>query len=270
MRAGRLLTKHAEEESEVPLVSCEREIPPIPCAEQAISVSPDCNHHMLFISRLGVELPPVDGTVEDLKIHQPIEHRTKYQVQPSEFCCLPLGNTRVLESEFVDELSDFQPPDISKAIKSVEPKTSLEMLRPEAIQLRSNYTLIKKALLPKIKYHWDSGFKQGPQGGWVKCPVIKLKIKYGEEDQELLPPILSVEGGGEAETKQVKLDAGRAKCKLRANQLKPVQLRVVPLDKRGRQEAWVPEFLFTVEKITGDEIGAEKWWRGVVTPALPE
>ena len=36
-----------------------------------------------------------------------------------------------------------------------------------------------------------------------------------------------------------------------------VQLRVVPLDKAGRQEAWVPEFLFTVEKITGDEVSAE-------------
>ena len=35
-----------------------------------------------------------------------------------------------------------------------------------------------------------------------------------------------------------------------------VQLRVVPLDKAGRQEAWVPEFLFTVEKITGDEVSA--------------
>ena len=31
---------------------------------------------------------------------------------------------------------------------------------------------------------------------------------------------------------------------------------MVPLDKAGRQEAWVPEFLFTVEKITGDEVSA--------------
>ena len=107
-----------------------------------------------------------------------------------------------------------------------------------------------------------------------------------------IPSFPSVEGGGQCETKQVKLDAGKAKCKLRANELKAVstafhppgpvasysswpcssslpylllalqlflqvQLRVVPLDKAGRQEAWVPEFLFTVEKITGDEVSAE-------------
>ena len=99
--------------------------------------------------------------------------------------------------------------------------------------------------------------------------------------------ICSVEGGAECETKQVKLDAGKAKCKLRATENKPVtlkilgipstgsllfqmQLRVVPLDRSGRQEAWVPEFLFTVERITGDEVAAEKWWKAAVTPAQPE
>ena len=49
-----------------------------------------------------------------------------------------------------------------------------------------------------------------------------------------------------------------------------MQLRVVPLDRLGRQEAWVPEFLFTVERITGDEVAAEKWWKAIVTPAQPE
>ena len=98
--------------------------------------------------------------------------------------------------------------------------------------------------------------------------------------------ICSVEGGAQCETKQVKLDGGKAKCKLRAAENKPVrkekpfnliqslsiqmQLRVVPLDRSGRQEAWVPEFLFTVERITGDEVAAEKWWKAVVTPAQPE
>ena len=94
-----------------------------------------------------------------------------------------------------------------------------------------------------------------------------------------------MEGGAQCETKQVKLDSGKAKCKLRAAENKPVrkentsqshptpiqmQLRVVPLDRSGRQEAWVPEFLFTVERITGDEVAAEKWWKAVVTPAQPE
>ena len=98
--------------------------------------------------------------------------------------------------------------------------------------------------------------------------------------------ICSVEGGAQCETKQVKLDGGKAKCKLRAAENKParkeklsnliqplsiqMQLRVVPLDRSGRQEAWVPEFLFTVEGITGDEVAAEKWWKAVVTPAQPE
>ena len=59
----------------------------------------------------------------------------------------------------------------------------------EQLVLKNSFNLVKKALLPKIKYHWDQGFKQGASG-WEKCPVIKLKIKYGEEDQDLLPPVL--------------------------------------------------------------------------------
>merc|ERR1712173_317524 len=103
------------------------------------------------------------------------------------------------------------------------------------------------------------GFQAGCQWlGKVSCDQA--------EDQDLLPPVLSVEGGAECETKQVKLDAGKAKCKLRATENKPMQLRVVPLDRSGRQEAWVPEFLFTVDRITGDEVAAEKWWKAVVTP----
>jgi len=148
----------------------------------------------------------------------------------------------------------------------------LELFKPESLVAKTPYNLVKKALLPKIKYHWDQGFKQGPNGsGWLKVPVIKLKIKYNEEDQELLPPSVSVEGGRWCETKRMKLDGGKAKLKLRTSEITEIQLRVVPLDKEGRQEAWVPEFLFTVEKENIEEKKeGEKWKKAVVTPAMPE
>ena len=50
----------------------------------------------------------------------------------------------------------------------------------------------------------------------------------------------------------------------------PLQLRVVPLDKEGHQDAWVPEFLFTVAKEADQRREGEKWRRAQVTPAMPE
>ena len=48
-------------------------------------------------------------------------------------------------------------------------------------------------------------------------------------------------------------------------------MRVVPLDREGRQEAWVPEFLFTVAGEVGEAgRGGDKWTRALVTPAMPE
>ena len=49
-------------------------------------------------------------------------------------------------------------------------------------------------------------------------------------------------------------------------------MRVVPLDREGRQEAWVPEFLFTVlgEGSRQEAKEGDKWRKAVVTPAMPE
>ena len=35
---------------------------------------------------------------------------------------------------------------------------------------------VKKALLPKVKYHWDKGFRQASSGAWEKVPVVKMKV----------------------------------------------------------------------------------------------
>ena len=102
----------------------------------------------------------------------------------------------------------------------------------------------------------------------VQVPVVKLKIKYGEDEQELLPPSLRVEGGRYCEARTAKLDSGRAKLKLRSSERVELALRGVPLDKEGRQEVWVPEFLFTIQ--AQDCPDGEKWSKAVVTPAMPE
>ena len=96
--------------------------------------------------------------------------------------------------------------------------------------------------------------RRGGPGTAAAHSQVSLSIPDYLEVEVLNPLVSSVEGGAECETKKVKLEAGKAKCKLKAADLKPMQLRVVPLDKAGKQEAWVPEFLFTVEEITGAEV----------------
>jgi len=195
-------------------------------------------------------------------------HDAKHLLEQHSCYLAASENTVTLHNEITEEFTTVEP-EKSKARKTSEPKLELELFKPDAMIAKTPYNLVKKALLPKIKYHWDQGFKQGPSG-WQKVPVIKLKIKYNEEDQELLPPSVSVEGGRWCETKRVKLDGGRAKLKLRTSEIADIQLRVVPLDKDGRQEAWVPEFLFTVDKEVEDKKEGEKWKKAVVTPAMPE
>lgn len=178
-------------------------------------------------------------------------------------------NVNTLHCDIAEDFSVFQTEKF-KARKTLEPKTELELFKPEAMVAKNPYTFVRKALLPKIKYHWDQGFAQGKHG-WQKCPIVKLKIKYNEEDQDLLPPSVSVEGGRHVESRRVKLDGGKAKLKLKTVEVCDIQMRVVPLDKEGRQEAWVPEFLFTVNKEAVEERrDGEKWTRALVTPAMPE
>ena len=104
-------------------------------------------------------------------------------------------------------------------------------------------------------------------------PILKLKLKYGE-DPELLPPSLSVEGGRWCESRRVALDQGKAKLKLQATEGGgAINIRVVPLDKTGRQEQWIPEFLFAVDpsQAKSDKLLADKWIKvGKLSPAMPE
>ena len=66
----------------------------------------------------------------------------------------------MLEAELLEELATFLAPEARTARRQEEPKSQLELMKPEAMTMRNAYNLVKKALLPKIKYHWDQGFKQ--------------------------------------------------------------------------------------------------------------
>ena len=70
-----------------------------------------------------------------------------------------VNNVRVLEADKLDDLPKFASPEVQTARRSSEPKTDLETLGPAALT-KLTLNLVKKALLPKIKYHWDQGFKQ--------------------------------------------------------------------------------------------------------------
>jgi len=267
MRSGRLITKMAVE-NEVELEPCPGIIPSLP----------DCQHARLCKTSLDQDL--VRSATEQISFERfreapefVIKHPERFtaarHVQQNYFENVANENVNI---HYLETYDDFTVTQVEKfkARKTSEPKLELELFKPESLVAKNPFTLIKKALLPKIKYHWDQGFAQG-KNGWQKCPIIKLKIKYNEEDQDLLPPSVSVEGGRHCETKRVKLDGGKAKLKLKTSEVVDVSLRVVPLDKHGRQEAWVPEFLFTVVKEAVEERKeGEKWRKAIVTPAMPE
>jgi len=267
MRSSRLQVSHAHEDR-ILLESCDRCISPLPECQNLEAITraaPD--QDLLCLPSECILFEKFRETII-FKTKEPEMHDAKHLFEQHSCYLAASENTVTLKNEITEDFNDLEPEKF-KARKTSEPKTELEFFKPEAMIAKTPYNLVKKALLPKIKYHWDQGFKQGP-GGWQKVPVIKLKIKYNEEDQELLPPSVSVEGGRWCESKRVKLDGGRAKIKLRTSEIADIQLRVVPLDKDGKQEAWVPEFLFTVEKEIEDKKEGEKWKKAVVTPAMPE
>jgi len=267
MRSSRLKVSHAHEDR-ILLESCDGSILPLPeCQYIEVVTRVPLDQDLFKVPKEGV-------TFE--RFREPTTFKTKelenFHARPvkQQNACYFIASQPTV-SLYTEECENFETAEIEKfkARKSSVPKLELELFKPEALVTKTPYNLVKKALLPKIKYHWDQGFRQGPSG-WQKVPVIKLKIKYNEEDQEVLPPSISVEGGRWCESKRTKLDGGKAKLKLRTSENADVQLRVVPLDKNGHQEAWVPEFLFTVEKEIEERKEGEKWKRASVTPAMPE
>lgn len=267
MRSNRLQLSHAHEDR-ILLENCDRCISPLPECQKVEAITRVPLDQDLL--RVPTEFVQFDKFIETTTFttKEPAMYDAR-QIFEQHSCYLAASeNTISLRNETCNDFNTLET-ETFKATKTTEPKLELELFKPESMIAKTPYNLVKKALLPKIKYHWDQGFKQGP-GGWQKVPVIKLKIKYNEEDQELLPPSVSVEGGRWCETKRVKLDGGKAKVKLRTAEMVDIQLRVVPLDKEGKQEAWVPEFLFTVEKEVEEKKEGEKWKRASVTPAMPE
>jgi len=268
MRANRLQLSHASEDR-VLLENCDRCISPLPECQnvEAITRVP-ADQDLVRVPAEFVQFERFRDS-KPFNVDQPVLLVAEQLVETHSCYLAASENAFVLKSETYQDFTTVQTEKF-KARRTSEQKLELELFKPESLVAKTPYNLVKKALLPKIKYHWDQGFKQGPSG-WQKVPVIKLKMKYNEEDQELLPPSVSVEGGRWCETKQVKFDGGKAKLKLRTSEMTNIQLRGVPLDKEGRQEAWVPEFLFTVEKENLEEKKeGEKWKRATVTPAMPE
>lgn len=267
MRSGRLVTKLAVEE-EIDLQFCSVNIPALPSPLQLRPSRAALDLDLLLLAAQVLSTERAERLL-DFSPQQPSSEQADISTELYRHQRVACLQVNVLQQETthhfaVDQLEKY------KAKRTSEPTLELELFKPESLLAKNPFTLIKKALLPKIKYHWDQGFSQGPNG-WQKVPIIKLKVKYAEEDQELLPPCLSVEGGRYCENKRVKLDGGRAKLKLKTGQEVDVQLRGVPLDSQGRQEDWIPEFLFTVHKADLQERKeGEKWKKAVVTPAMPE
>ena len=213
------------------------EVASLPPEQRCTLLRTELTIHLIRLACQPTVVCPAQPLLPDLPLQTTQLETAEPSQEPHSLFHLAATLTRVLEADdLLDQLPDFEAPSQEIARRKSQ-QSELELMCPEQLVLKNAFNLVKKALLPKIKYHWDQGFKQGANG-WEKCPVIKLKIKYGEEDQDLLPPALrlvelflarrtdqfcSVEGGAQCETKQVKLDGGKAKCKLRAAENKPVR-----------------------------------------------
>ena len=224
MRSGRLVTKLAVEQ-EVELEPAPAPLPALPPAQRARTTRGGLELQLVRAAGC-VTRAQLQGAAPQLVVEQgPRLETAGVAVQlPCTQLLASCGISCVdTEAEACRELATPQL-ELARARRTSVPKLELELSKPESLVAKTPFQLVKKALLPKIKYHWDQGFSQGA-GGWQRCPVIKLKIKYAEEDQELLPPSVSLEGGRHCESKRVKLDSGRAKLKLKVAEVVDVQVR---------------------------------------------
>ena len=223
MRSGRLVTKLAVEQ-EVELEPAPAPLPALPPAQLARTTRGGLELQLVRAAG-SVTRAQLQGAAPQLVVEQgPRLETAGVAVQlPCTQLLASCGISCVdTEAEACAELATPQL-ELARARRTSVPKLELELFKPESLVAKTPFQLVKKALLPKIKYHWDQGFSQGA-GGWQRCPVIKLKIKYAEEDQELLPPSVSIEGGRHCESKRVKLDSGRAKLKLKVAEVVDVQV----------------------------------------------
>ena len=224
MRSGRLVTKLAVEQ-EVELEPAPAPLPALPPAQLARTTRGGLELQLVRAAGCVTRVQ-LQGAAPQLVVEQgPRLETAGVAVQlPCTQLLASCGISCVdTEAEACRELATPQL-ELARARRTSVPKLELELFKPESLVAKTPFQLVKKALLPKIKYHWDQGFSQGA-GGWQRCPVIKLKIKYAEEDQELLPPSVSLEGGRHCESKRVKLDSGRAKLKLKVAEVVDVQVR---------------------------------------------
>jgi len=283
MRESRLAVSYATEDR-ILLDKCDDV--PYPDLQQldAVLRVPYGLDHM-YAAGESVLLPPLDETLYDT-----VDPLAYASCQPSwDTTCrlITVATTGMPTCPIEEETEPWSPhlPEMLKARKSSVKEDNSHLVKPDVLVTKNPMNYVKRALLPKVKYHWDQGFRQGTSG-WEKVPVIKLKVKYNEEDADLLPSYISVEGGRWCETKRIRLDGHKTKCKLRATEGPEFDIRVIPLDKQFNPESNVPEFLLTIHpgpiKSEGstEKSGksdksdksekSEKWMKGEVRPSMQE
>ena len=165
------------------------EVACLPPEQRCTLLHTELTIHLIRLACRPTVVCPAQPLLPDLPLQATQLEKAEPSQEPHSLFHLAATLTRVVEADdLLDQLPDFEAPSQEIARRKSQ-QSELELMCPEQLVLKNAFNLVKKALLPKIKYHWDQGFKQGANG-WEKCPVIKLKIKYGEEDQDLLPPAL--------------------------------------------------------------------------------
>lgn len=265
MREGRLALSYASEDRILLDKSEDIPYPDLENLDAVIRVP--FGEDLVYAPCESTEFPRPPGTLLDL---EPLQmHSADLSMETFTFVVLPVEEMERREEE---ETEDWTPSkqEVFKARRSSYKEDNSHLIKPDILVLKNPLNFVKKALLPKVKYHWDQGFRQGT-AGWEKVPMIKFKVKYNEEDKDLLPSYISVEGGRWCESKRIKMDGHKAKCKLRATEGPEFDIRVVPLDRDLKLESTIPEFLLTILPGAKEKEGdKERWIKGEVHPSLPE
>lgn len=106
-------------------------------------------------------------------------------------------------------------------------KSSCVVLRRKSsssspVTTHNKLILAKKLVLPRhVRYRWQKGFRKALNGRYVKTPILKIELKF-DDDQHILPPHLTL-----------KSDAARVEVKARVAEYECVAEVVVEAENRG-------------------------------------
>jgi len=97
----------------------------------------------------------------------------------------PVPDLEEVEMKEETEVASDSEPQEEEMPMETEIKTPVEEIK------RNPFTLLKKPIVPELKYRWQHGFRRTQGSGYSKVPILKVQFRYCESPA-LLPATLQV------------------------------------------------------------------------------